>query len=103
MALSGNQMQQKRGFDWPAIIRTLAVQLVVLLALSGAAIGYVNWSSDTAWSEFVSLNKHGSPDAKIYPRSDIPIGEFRSPAAPHPENLSERAGACRGRVAGRDG
>jgi hypothetical protein len=103
MVLSGNQRQEKRGFDWPGIIRTLVIQVLVLLALSGAAVHYLSWSSDNAWSEFVSLSKEGSPEAKIYPRSDVPLQEVRSPAAPRSENLSERAGTCRGRRAGRDG
>jgi hypothetical protein len=103
MALSGNQMQEKRGFDWPGIIRTLVIQVLVLLALYGAAIRYLSWSSDTAWSEFVSVGKQASPEAKIHPRSEGPLQAVKSPAAPRSENLSDRAGTCRGRGADRDG
>jgi hypothetical protein len=103
MALSGNQRQKKGGLDWPGITRTLVIQVLVLLALSGAAIRYLSWSSDTAWSEFVSVSEQASPEAKIYPRSNVPLQEVKSPAAPRSENLSERAGTCRGRGAGRDG
>jgi hypothetical protein len=102
MALSGNQSGEKRGFDWPGIIRILVIQVLVLLALFGAAIHYLDWSSDTAWSEFVSVSRQASPEAKIYPGFDVPVQELKLPAAPHPENLSERAGTCR-RSAGRDG
>jgi hypothetical protein len=102
MALSGSQSQERRGFDWPGIIRILVIQVLVLLALFGAAIRYVSWSSDTTWSEFVSVSRQASPDARIHPRFDVPVQELKSPAAPHPENLSERAGTCR-RSAGRDG
>jgi hypothetical protein len=103
MAFSGNQRQEKRGFDWPGIIRTLVIQVLVLLAVSVAAIRYLSWSSDSAWSEFVSLSRQALSEAKIHPRFDVPVQELRSPAAPRPENLSERVGTCRGRGAGRDG
>jgi hypothetical protein len=33
------------GIDWLAILRTLLVQIIVLLALAGAVLGYLSWSS----------------------------------------------------------
>jgi hypothetical protein len=46
---------------WPAIVRTLLVEVLVLLALSAAIVGYLNWSSDTAWAEFIAANKPSAP------------------------------------------
>jgi flagellar basal body-associated protein FliL len=42
---------------WPAIIRILLVEVIVLLALSGAIVGYLNWSSEAAWAEFKAAGK----------------------------------------------
>src|ERR1700740_3637256 len=53
VALSGNQSSQ-RGIDWLAIVRILLMQVLVLAALSAAFVGYVNWSSDRAWEEFIA-------------------------------------------------
>jgi hypothetical protein len=49
--------QQKRGIDWPGIIGILVVQLTVLLALSGAVIFYLDWSSNAAQAEFMATTK----------------------------------------------
>ena len=46
--------ENTRGIDWPAVVRTLLAQVLVLLVLSGAFVGYVNWSSAKAFAEFTS-------------------------------------------------
>ena len=51
-------------FDWPAIVRTLLTQVVVLLVLSGAFVGYVNWSSAKAFAEFTGATGSPAQDAK---------------------------------------
>ena len=53
-----------RGFDWPAILRTLLTQVLVLLVLSVAFVGYVNWSSAKAFAEFTSATGSSAPDTK---------------------------------------
>ena len=73
MALSGNQSPQKRGIDWQAILRILLMQVLVLLALSAAFIGYVNWSSDRAWEEFLAADKAAMPDPRPQSQSSAPI------------------------------
>jgi hypothetical protein len=40
------------GIDWLGIKKTFVVQIVVLLAASGALIQYINWSSGVAEAEF---------------------------------------------------
>jgi hypothetical protein len=45
---------EKASIDWLGVKKTFVVQVIVLLAMSGAAIGYVNWSSSVAQAEFSS-------------------------------------------------
>ena len=68
-----NQNPEHRGIDWPAIARIVLVQVLVLLALSGAFVGYVNWSSDVAYSEFLAVSKAPPPAAKFHPRSAMRV------------------------------
>jgi flagellar basal body-associated protein FliL len=108
MTLSGNQKeeppQQRRGFDWLGTLRILIIQVLVLVALSGAFIRYLNWSSEKEWAEFVSTSRTAAPEAKAYPRTEPPLQAVKAQATPRPESLSERAGTCRGgRSGGRDG
>ena len=56
--------ENSRGIDWPAIVRTLLAQVLVLLVLSGAFVGYVNWSSAKAFAEFTSSTGSPAQDAK---------------------------------------
>jgi hypothetical protein len=53
----------RQGF-WPAIVRIFLVEVVLLLALSGAVVGYLNWSSEAAWAEFVAASKQSTSEAK---------------------------------------
>jgi uncharacterized protein involved in cysteine biosynthesis len=39
---------------WPAIVRIIILEIVVLIALAGALVYYLNWSSDAAVSEFMA-------------------------------------------------
>jgi hypothetical protein len=58
-----SQGQMRPGFDWPAIIRTLSVEIVVLLALAGAFVGYLNWSSEANVREFMAAAKSAGAEA----------------------------------------
>jgi hypothetical protein len=51
---------------WPTIVRTVLVEVFVLLALAVAIVGYLNWSSDAAWAEFKAANKPPAPNASIH-------------------------------------
>ena len=68
-----HQSQGNRGIDWPGIAKTLLVQVLVLLALSGAVIGYLKWSSDAAWAEFISASKPSVSDPRHHPQSSTPV------------------------------
>jgi hypothetical protein len=49
--------RENRGNDWPGIIGILAIQLAVLLAVAGAVIFYLDWSSNSALAEFMAATK----------------------------------------------
>jgi flagellar basal body-associated protein FliL len=53
MLSSDQASQNNRGIDRPRIAAIALVQLVVLLAMLGAAIFYLNWSSGAAQAEFM--------------------------------------------------
>jgi hypothetical protein len=76
-----NQSQDNRGIHWPGIVRTLLVQVVVLLALSAAVIAYLNWSSEAAWQEFMAASKASVPDQKDHPQLSTPVQTVKGPAS----------------------
>ncbi len=53
------------GVDWAALIKILAVQIGVLLALAAAAIVYIEWSSQAAMAEFL---RNGDPTLSAPPQ-----------------------------------
>jgi hypothetical protein len=57
--------QKQHGIDWPGIIGILAIQVAVLLAVSGAVIFYLDWSSNAALAEFMAATK--SPASRSNP------------------------------------
>ena len=56
MPSANNSTVSSRSF-WLSIFRILLVEIFVLLVLSGAIVGYLNWSSETAWAEFIAASK----------------------------------------------
>jgi len=65
------------GFDWPAIVKTLSVEIVVLLALAGAFVGYLDWSSKVNVREFMAASKSVVADPGDRPRSPISVQVIR--------------------------
>jgi hypothetical protein len=51
---------QTNRINWLAVMRTLMFQVLVLLALAVAFAGYVEWSSEATWAEFIAA---GNPSA----------------------------------------
>ena len=45
-----------RGF-WASIARIFLVEVLVLVALSGAVVFYLNWSSEVAFAEFLAASQ----------------------------------------------
>ena len=56
----------RHGF-WPSIARIALIEVLVLLALSGAVVGYLDWSSEAAWAEFMAASKQSAsvPNAPV--------------------------------------
>lgn len=77
----GNQSQMKRDIGWLGIVRTLLVQVLVLLALAGAVVWYLDWSSDAAWSEFISVSKSPVSSLNHYPQSSARVQTVKGKAA----------------------
>jgi hypothetical protein len=68
-----NQNRSKPDIDWPGIVRTVLVQVLVLLALSAAVIRYVNWSSDAARAEFTATGKPALSGPTQQPQPSAPV------------------------------
>jgi hypothetical protein len=48
---------------WPSIVRIAVVEVVLLLALAGVFIAYLNWSSEATFAEFLAANGTGKAQA----------------------------------------
>ena len=64
MPSSANSSPASRQSFWPSIVRIFLVEVFVLLALAGAIVGYLNWSSEAAFAEFMAASKQSAPEAK---------------------------------------
>jgi len=73
LASAGNQQPENRTSQWLAILRTLIVQIAVLLVLTGAVLSYLAWSSDVNWAEFVAASQTSGLASPHHPRSEAPV------------------------------
>jgi hypothetical protein len=53
-----------RGF-WASIARIFLVEVLVLVALSGAVVFYLNWSSKIAFSEFLAASQQTAGSSPV--------------------------------------
>ena len=83
MSSLDNQSPKHRGLDWPGIVKILLIQVLVLLALSAAVVGYLNWSSDIAWAEFIAASTSSVSEPRPYSQSSIPVQTVRDKTACH--------------------
>jgi hypothetical protein len=74
-----------RGFDWPAIIKTLSVEIVILLALAGAFVGYLDWSSEVNVREFMATSQSSVADLGHRPPSSMSVQAVKARANCNPE------------------
>jgi hypothetical protein len=72
MPLRGNHRPESRGIDWLAIVRTVLIQVFVLLALTAAVVRYLDWSSDTNWAEFLAAGESSAAAAGHRPQPVMP-------------------------------
>jgi hypothetical protein len=56
--------------SWPSIVRIIILEIVLLLALSGALVFYLNWSSASAVSEFMATGGQPIQAVKDRPPCD---------------------------------
>ena len=84
MPSPGNQSRDNRGSDWLGIARTFVVEVLVLLALAGAFVGYLNWSSNKAFEEFMSATEPSTAYAGHPQRSAVPIQQVKGKAPCQP-------------------
>ena len=80
MRLSTDQVQDDRTSARLAIVRTLLLQVLVLVAVSGAVIGYLKWSSDAAWKEFIDAGNSPAPNAQHHSQASAPLQTVHGPA-----------------------
>ena len=57
MASRVNESTESRWEFCTSIVRIFVIEVLVLTALAGAIIGYLNWSSEVAWSEFLAASQ----------------------------------------------
>jgi hypothetical protein len=55
-----------QGF-WASIARIFLVEVLVLVALSGAVVFYLNWSSEVAFAEFLAASQTAGSSQVIHP------------------------------------
>ena len=55
-ALAAEATARSRGF-WPSIVRIAVIEVVVLAALAGVFVAYLNWSSEASFAEFIAVSK----------------------------------------------
>jgi hypothetical protein len=53
-----------KGF-WISIARIVLLEVALLIALAGAAIVYIDWSSKAAFAEFLAATKVPSPGSPV--------------------------------------
>ena len=65
MSSTADRRLSRQAF-WPSVLRIFVIQAVVLLALAGAVVGYISWSSDMAYAEFLAAGKaQAAPNSSL--------------------------------------
>jgi len=68
-ANNANQDSRSNFWSWPAIVRLIILEIVLLLALAVALVYYLDWSSEVAMSEFMAAPLHAAKDHAACRRS----------------------------------
>jgi hypothetical protein len=55
---------------WPSVVRIIILEILLLLALSGALVCYLNWSSEAAVSEFMTGGSQSLQAVKVHSLCD---------------------------------
>jgi hypothetical protein len=70
---SSGEQNPERSVNWLAVARTLLVQMLVLLVLTGAVVFYLRWSSEANWDEFLAASKSSVPDPGQRAHASTPV------------------------------
>ena len=81
MPSTDNKSKMIHTIDRLGIARVLLVQIMVLLALAGAVVRYLNWSSDVAFKEFISANPPSLAGTSYHLQSQTPMQTVKGKAA----------------------
>jgi uncharacterized membrane protein YidH (DUF202 family) len=81
MSQSVNQVQDDRGSARLAIVRTALLQLLVMVGVSVAIIGYLNWSSSVAKADFMKASEPALSELKRQLPSSTPMQTAKAPMA----------------------
>jgi hypothetical protein len=81
MLQSVNQVPDDRGSARLAIVRTALLQVLVMLAISVAAIGYLNWSSSVAKADFMRATQPSLSESKGQLSPSTPMHAAKGPMA----------------------
>jgi len=57
---NGSRQESRQSF-WLSVVRIFVLEVVVLLALSGVFVAYLNWSSEVTYAEFSSAGATPPP------------------------------------------
>jgi flagellar basal body-associated protein FliL len=76
-----NQSQTNRAAYWLWVVKTALIQVLVLLALSGALILYVNWSSNAARADFTAASGPSVTEPARHAQSSVPVHTAKGPKA----------------------
>jgi hypothetical protein len=85
MPLFNSQHQTSRSIHWSGTVATVVVQILVLLALSAAVAGYLEWSSDANQAEFISATTPSASDPTRLPRASNPVHAVKGRAGCDPK------------------
>lgn len=76
-----NSSPANRDSTWLGIVKVALAQIVVLLALVGAFIFYVNWSSAAALADFRATSKLSLSEPQRQAQWSIPLSTAKGPKA----------------------
>jgi uncharacterized iron-regulated membrane protein len=79
MVALNSEGKRQRGTRWPAVVGVLLAQILILLALAGLAVRYIEWSSDANQAEFISAMKPSVSDRHQAPPSSATIERVNAP------------------------
>ena len=75
--------EDQHRINWLAVMRTLMLQALILLALAVAFAGYVEWSSEATWAEFMSAGNPSAIDSGDHAQtSEVQTVKNQTPCKP---------------------